>query len=66
MLPIYESVVFDADRTSAEVFVNMSKLDRKVKLMWIVPGVDNPEEYIVGFLFLFILVFTDVALCCTE
>ena len=50
---IYESVVFDAERTSAEVFANMSKLDRKVKLRWIVPGVDNPEEYVVGFLFYF-------------
>jgi hypothetical protein len=53
MSPIYESVVFDADRTSAEVFANMSKLDRKVKLRWIVPGVDNPEEYVTGVSFLF-------------
>ena len=46
MSPIYESVVFDEDRTSAEVFANMSKLDPKIKLRWIVPGVDNPEEYV--------------------
>jgi hypothetical protein len=64
MSPIYESIGFDAERTSAGVFANMSKLDRKIKLRWIVPGVDNPEEYVMGFLF--ILVFTDVALCCKE
>ena len=65
MSPIHESIVFDAERTSAEVFANMSKLDRKVKLRWIVPGVDNPEEYVARFLF-YVGFFTDAALCCTE
>ena len=39
--------MFDAER----VFANMLRLDRKVKLRWIVPGVDNPEEYVARFLF---------------
>ncbi|KAF8734669.1 hypothetical protein AX14_003179 [Amanita brunnescens Koide BX004] len=44
MPPIYESVIFDSERTSAEVFAHMSRLDRRIKLRWIVPGIDNPEE----------------------
>ena len=65
MSPIYESVMFDVEHTSAEVSANMSKLDRKVKLRWIVPSVDNPEEYVVRFLF-YVSFSTDVALCCIE
>ena len=29
-----------------EVFANMSRLDYRIKLRWIIPGIDNPEEYI--------------------
>ncbi|KAF8697674.1 hypothetical protein AX14_001307 [Amanita brunnescens Koide BX004] len=45
MPPIYESVVFDAaESTPEEVFANMYRLDHRIKLRWIVPGVDNPQE----------------------
>ncbi|KAF8728401.1 hypothetical protein AX14_006702 [Amanita brunnescens Koide BX004] len=43
---IYNSVIFDAERTSVEAFANMSRLDYRIKLRWIIPGIDNPEEYI--------------------
>lgn len=48
MPPMHESIVFDDIHTSGEAFANISNLDSNIKLRWIVPGVDNPEEYVWG------------------
>ncbi|KAK2464528.1 hypothetical protein APHAL10511_003507 [Amanita phalloides] len=44
MPPLHEGVVFAERHTSGKVFVNLSKLDDKIRLRWIIPGVDNPIE----------------------
>jgi len=46
MPPIHESIVFDDTHTSCEAFANISNLDSRIRLRWIIPGVDNPEEYV--------------------